>query len=283
MEELQMQLQAARKGNLGERQADFARYTTMLEESNARHSRKIEEMTAQAQQHDVAIRKVFVMEKDVLQLRVNSLERELQEVQQKKDECECASDELEHHLHEELDATVCKATRQHHHLESNTAASEATLSGANERLSSRNAALEKQILELSATYKEVCVDKVCWLESTTAEVGEKDMEAHDAESVVRQAQKHAHTRRDDLEKMSRFLEFVNLELMVKVGELRTCMAQKKGGFLGARMVRGERGLVMEALFAIECARVRLEELVDTICWLQGKMTEVEGVRIVFEK
>jgi len=287
MEELQVHLQAAREGNLGERQADFARYTTMLEESNARHKRKIEEMTAQVQQHDVAICKVFDMEKDVFQLRVNSLERELQEVQQEKDECERAFDELEHHLHEELDATVCKATRQYHQLESNMAASEATLSGANECLSSRNAALEKQIFELTTTCKEVWVDKVCWLESKTAEVGEKDMEALDAESIARQAQKRilddAHTRRNDLEKMSRFLEFVNLELMVKVGGLRTCMAQKKGGFLRARMVRGGRGLVMEALFAIESARVRLEELVDTVCWLQGKMTEVEGARIVFEK
>jgi predicted nucleic acid-binding Zn-ribbon protein len=103
----------------GELEAEVKRYQQIIEESNSKHKRKVDEVKAQAERYEQEMRNGFEQEKDVLNLRIKSLEGKVEDLQQEKDdkqqeldetskEYETAIDELEKQLNDEMNqASVC--------------------------------------------------------------------------------------------------------------------------------------------------------------------------------
>lgn len=104
-------------------------------------------------------------EKEVLNLRIKSLEGQVEDIREEKDkmqkefddtlkEYETAMDELEHQLKEEANTKEREDASKYAELEKQKAAMEADLTKTNEGLASRNEVIERQLVELKATYKE---------------------------------------------------------------------------------------------------------------------------------
>jgi len=165
VEQLESEVEATHTGKSGEMEAEATRFKGLLEESNAKHKRKMDEMKAQGERNETETRNGFDVEKEVLNLRIRSLEGQLVDVQQEKDEkqaeldetlkeYETAMDELEHQLKDEINSAEREASAKFAALEKKSAAAEADLTKTNEGLASRNEVIERQLVELKATYKE---------------------------------------------------------------------------------------------------------------------------------
>uniref|UniRef100_A0A7S0ES13 GB1/RHD3-type G domain-containing protein n=1 Tax=Hanusia phi TaxID=3032 RepID=A0A7S0ES13_9CRYP len=165
IENLTKELEAVRGGTEQDIQEKEARWKQTQKEMEDKHKRKIEEINAASERSQLEIKNGFETEKEVLNLRIKSLENQVKDAMEERDqkqieldetlkEYETAMDELEQQLKAEMDEKEKELTAKFNELEKNYYKMEADLTKTNEGLSSRNDVIEKQLVELKASYKE---------------------------------------------------------------------------------------------------------------------------------
>mmetsp|Transcript_9863 Transcript_9863/g.19696 ORF Transcript_9863/g.19696 Transcript_9863/m.19696 type:complete len:1553 (+) Transcript_9863:169-4827(+) len=158
VEMLQEQLKEAEEKSAEGMTTTELEWKTKLKDRDEKHSKKITEINEASERAQAEMKLGFSTEKEVLELRVKSLEGQLKDGQQEWDEqskeYEAAIDELESTWtakHEEETAAAKKAFDE---LEKKHYKMEADLTKSNEGLFSRNQVIEAQLVELKTTYKQ---------------------------------------------------------------------------------------------------------------------------------
>mmetsp|Transcript_14472 Transcript_14472/g.34268 ORF Transcript_14472/g.34268 Transcript_14472/m.34268 type:complete len:1552 (+) Transcript_14472:171-4826(+) len=158
VEQLRESLKEAEEKNAEGMSSSEAEWTKKLKEKDEKYQKKIAEVNDASERAQQEMKQGFATEKDVLEMRVKSLEGQLKDSQadwdEQSKEYEAAIDELERDLKEKFDAEIGEAKKNYADLEKKHYKMEADLTKTNEGLASRNEVIEAQLVEIKATYKQ---------------------------------------------------------------------------------------------------------------------------------